>query len=356
MTSGWHDYEVIGLSAGLCALGATDAEPFLETRRDLEQRKAAGLHGGIQFTYRNPRRSTDPLASMPDARSLIVGALAYGGPTPHRPTDQPMGRIASYSWVDHYSELRGALEKVADAIRSGGHRAQVFADQNNLVDRAVAHRAGLGWWGKSSNILIPGIGSMVVLGAVLTDAVLVSDSEHGTANNLEPVADQCGNCVRCIAACPTGAIIAPGVVDARRCLAWLLQLDGDFPLEYRDALGDRMYGCDDCQDTCPPNQVQVRRTAPSTAVEAWVPILDMLALDDHTLMERYGRWYIPRRDPDIVRRNALVVLGNIGDPTDPATNSVIGSALRHHSEMVRSHAAWAAEKLGLSHLADAPTT
>jgi len=348
MIAGWHEYEAIGLTAGLCAFGVTHAEPFLDTRRDLEERKEAGLHGGIQFTYRNPRRSTDPSATMADARSLLVGALDYAAPTPARPTDQPTGKVASYSWHDHYADLRCALDQVAEALRLAGHRAQVFADQNNLVDRAVAHRAGLGWWGKSSNILIPGIGSMVVLGAVLTDAALTGDRP-------EPVADQCGICDRCITACPTDAIVAPGVIDARRCLAWLLQLEGDFPLEFRDALGDRIYGCDDCQDACPPNQIRLRRPARSITGEAWVPILEMLALDDRSLMQRHGRWYIPRRDPDVLRRNALLVLGNIADPDDPATKTAIRAALGHPNEMVRSHAAWAAAKLGLGHLADAGT-
>jgi len=345
----WHELETIGLAAGLDAVGVAGAEPFLETLGDLEARKAAGLHGGIQFTYRNPRRSTDPSVTMTGARSLVVGALDYTRPAPDRPSGEPVGRVASYSWEDYYAELRTALDKVAEALRGHGHRARVVADQNNLVDRAVAHRAGLGWWGKSSNILIPGVGSMVVLGAVLTDAEI-------TGGRAEPVADRCGTCTRCIAACPTGAIVAPGVVDARRCLAWLLQLDGDFPVEFRAALGDRIYGCDDCQDACPPNQVRQRSPLRPATAEAWVPIIEMLTVDDDSLMERYGRWYIPRRDPDIIRRNALVVLANIGDRRDPATEAVLRSALVHRSEMLRSHAAWAARQLGLSHLAGSVTT
>jgi len=248
--------------------------------------------------------------------------------------------VASYSWTDHYADLRDALEVVAKQLRDSGHRAQVFADQNNLVDRAVAYRAGLGWWGKSSNILIPGMGSMVVLGAVMTDAEI-------RGNEAEPIADQCGTCTKCISGCPTNAIIAPGVVDARRCLSWLLQLGGDFPMEFRAALGDRIYGCDDCQDVCPPNQLRLRRpTAPGSG-QAWVSIIEMLRLDDESLMNEYGRWYIPRRDPNVLRRNALVVLGNIGDGTDPSTRDVVRSSLQHTDNVVRSHAEWAALKLGI---------
>ncbi len=345
MTVAWHELETCGLAAGLCAVGLTDAEPFADTLRDLEERKARGLHGGIQFTYRNPRRSTHPSATMTDARSLVVGAVDFSMPAPQRPTEVVTGRVASYSWQDHYAGLRSSLDEVASLLREKGHRAMVFADQNNLVDRAVAHRAGLGWWGKSSNILVPGVGSMVVLGAVMTDAEV-------TAVETELVADQCGGCSRCITACPTDAIVSPGVVDARRCLSWLLQLDGDFPPQHREALGDRLYGCDDCQDACPPNQVRLRAPVPPPSGEAWVPILEMLGLDDQTLMSRYGRWYIPRRDPDILRRNALLVLGNTGDPSDPATSSAIRSALGHDSAVVRTHATWAAQRLGLDHLID----
>lgn len=340
MTIEWQQLESAGLAAGLCAVGVTGAASFPRAFDDLVERKSQGLHGGIQFTYRNPRRSTDPSATMLEARSLIVGALDFTQAEPPCPTREPFGRVASYSWLDHYTNLRDALEAVAGVLRGGGHRAQVFADQNNLVDRAAAYRAGLGWWGKSSNILIPGVGSMVVLGAVMTDAEI-------SGGRAEPVDDHCGQCTKCITSCPTNAIVAPGVVDARRCLSWLLQLDGDFPIEFRKALGNRIYGCDGCQDVCPPNQVRLRHTSVSESDQVWVPILEMLELDDESLMSRHGRWYIPRRDPDVIRRNALIVLGNIGDGSDPATKAAVRSALCHANEMVRSHASWAAHELGI---------
>jgi len=353
VTIPWQQLEAIGLGAGLCAVGVTSAESFPDTLRDLEQRKAAGLHGGIQFTYRNPQRSTNPSATMPASKSLVVGALDYSDCEPARPHEGPMGRVASYSWHDHYRQLRASLEEMADHLRALGRKAEVFADQNNLVDRAVAHRAGIGWWGKSSNILIPGSGSMVVLGAVLTDCLITG---HPTA----PMPDQCGTCDRCLVSCPTDAIVSPGVVDARRCLAWLLQLDGDFPEEFRESLGDRIYGCDDCQDACPPNQIKIRRSDGRSRFDgeppdAWVPILDLLNLDDQALIDQYGRWYIPRRDPDIIRRNAYVVLGNIGDGADHATRAAINSGMSHRSEVVRTHAAWAASRLGLERLTSSPS-
>jgi epoxyqueuosine reductase len=217
----------------------------------------------------------------------------------------------------------------------------VLADDNALVDRAAAVRAGLGWWGKSSNVLLPGRGSWFVLGAVVTDAPLVDDDPS-------PVADGCGTCRRCLDGCPTGAIVAPGVVDARRCLSWLLQAPGIFPREHRVALGDRIYGCDDCQEVCPPNRREHRLGAapPASDAQAWVPLLDLLACSDDELLDRYGRWYIWQRDARWVRRNALVVLGNIADGRDTDVAVALRAALVHEDPILRAHAVWAAARLG----------
>ena len=332
------DLKAIGLAAGLAAVGATEATPFERTRVDLEQRKAEGLSGSMQFTYRNPSRSTDPRRTMSDATCLIVGAYDYQREIPPRPADQPTGRVATYSSEDHYASLRAALEQIAGALRNQGYKALVLADENHLVDRAAAHRAGIGWWGKSSNVLISGVGSMVVLGSVLTNAPL--DIEE-----VAVAADGCRTCTKCLDGCPTGAIISPGVVDANRCLAWLLQASGRFPVEHRELLGDRIYGCDDCQDVCPPNQIRRKQPAAEGGGGAWVSILEMLESDDETLMARYARWYVSQRNPDYLRRNALVVLGNIGSGDDERTAAVLARSLAHQSPVVAAHAVWAARRL-----------
>ena len=333
-----------GLAAGLDAVGVAAADPFESTRTTLVARRDQGLHGGMAFTYRNPDRSTDPSRTVDGAQSLVVGALGYHRPTPPAP-DRAVGRVANYARSDHYAKLRDALGEVAEVLRRAGHHSTVVADHNALVDREAAQRAGLGWYGKNSNILLPGQGSWFVLGSVITTAALAPSA---------PVPDQCGPCRRCLDGCPTGAIVAPGVVDARRCLAWLVQADGDFPLEFREALGDRIYGCDDCQEVCPPNrQATTSGDAPqggSTDANgeiAWVDLVELLGLDDDELMDRYGRWYIPRREPRYVRRNALVALGNSGRGTDPEVVETLERYLGSPDPMLVRHADWAARRLGV---------
>jgi epoxyqueuosine reductase len=251
--------------------------------------------------------------------------------------------VARYATADHYGALRAGLGAVAGRLETDGWAARVLADDNALVDRAAAHRAGLGWFGKSANLLLPGAGSWFVLGSVLTDAPLAPSSAV--------VPDGCGACTRCLDACPTGAIVAPGVVDARRCLAWLLQAEGDFPEQHRRALGDRLYGCDDCQEVCPPNR-RPATDAPTPGSgpdpgEAWVSLVALLESDDESLLARHGRWYIARRDPRYLRRNALVALGNVGRASEPAVVAVLHRYLDGDDDLLRDHARWAAHELGL---------
>jgi epoxyqueuosine reductase len=345
----------VGRAAGLDAVGVAPAAPFATTRRHLARRKVAGLHGGMAFTYRRPDRSTDATHALPGARALVVGARSYrrsppaqseapARPVPSGAGPTPVGRVARYAWQDHYGPLREALAAVADRLVESGWRARVVADDNALVDREAAYRAGLGWYGKNANLLLPGEGSWFVLGSVITDAPLAATPPDGR------VADGCGTCTRCLDACPTRAIVGPGVVDARRCLAWLLQVEGRFPREHRVALGDRLYGCDDCQEVCPPNRRVERRggdPGPADAgAQQTVDVLDLLAADDAQLLDRHGRWYVPRRQARYLRRNALVVLGNVADPRSPEVVAALTRALADRDPIVRGHAVWAARRLG----------
>jgi len=362
-----------GRANGMDAVGISDATPFTSTLGDLTSRRDVGLHADMQFTYRDPERSTDPSRTLIGARSLVVGAVRYASQIPDSRPDGgapdgrsvvgdaersgPFGVVARYAVGDQDAVLRSALEMIATDLRNAGCRAVVLADDNALVDRAAAYRAGLGWFGKSSNLLLPGKGSWFVLGAVLTDADLTDPSQP---TGEDPVPDGCGTCRRCVDACPTAAIVADGVVDARRCLSWQLQSPGTFPHEFRLALGDRIYGCDDCQEVCPPNRLADRRgdgDGVHTGVAASsgrIDVLWMLHADDDELLAAAGRWYVPKRDPDHLRRNALLVLANTGDGAAPVIAATIERYLRHPNDVLAAHAAWAALRLGRADLLEPP--
>ncbi len=340
----------VALAAGLDAFGVCTAAPFVEARAVIEERKAAGLHAGMKFTFRQPEYSTTPQMALREARSICVGALAYRRREPaSAPPGTPHARVASYAWEEYYAPLKAALGVVSDHLRQAGWRTRVVVDDNALVDRAAAMRAGLGWAGKNANVLLPGQGSWFVLGACVTDAPLVAEDPA-------PVSDGCGSCRRCLDGCPTGAIVAPGVVDARRCLSWLLQAKGSFPREHRVALGDRIYGCDDCQEVCPPNRRHDRQGPPEASLRAraFVDVLALLRDPDEVLIERHGHWYIPDRDPRWLRRNALVVLANAPEvhatqgagPVVCEARALLVRYLEHHDTMLVAHAVWAARRLG----------
>jgi epoxyqueuosine reductase len=333
-------------AAGLDKIGTCSAEVFAETRAVLHERRDQGLHADMQFAYRNPDRATDPERALPGARSIVVGARSYRRAEPVAGTGAAgQARVGEYVWEAHYVELREALEQLSEHLRSRGHKTRILIDDNALVDRAAAHRAGIGWWGKNSNLLIPGKGSRFVLGSIVTDADLQPVST--------PLDDACGTCRRCIDNCPTGAIVDDGVIDANLCLAWLVQAKGVFPREHRRALGNRIYGCDDCQATCPPNLLHDRREpAPDTRGQAWVQVQELLTLDDDELLERFGVWYIPGREPRYLRRNALLVLGNVAAGDDTIVRELLTRWVGSPDPIERLHALWAAAELGQHDLID----
>ena len=321
------------LGAGCAAVGVADIAPFVDVQADIEVRKAAGMHGAMHFTFGDPGRSSDIRRSFPWAESLLVAGYAYvpesGSPGEEQPNH---GRIARFATDDHYVPLRSALGHAAQRLRESGHQAELVVDDNRLVDRAAAVRAGVGWWGKNAMVLSPASGPWMLLGSVVTDAIF---------ERTEPMVRDCGTCSACLPACPTGALVEPGVLDARLCLAHLLQAPGWIPIELRKASGDRIYGCDDCLDACPPGNklLQIAPAQPRS------DLLELLALSDDELLARFEHFYVPRRRASYLRRNLLVALGNSGNEqaVGPVT-AYLGS----QDPMLRAHAAWALGELGLA--------
>ncbi len=314
------------------------------SREALLNRKALGLAGDMQFTYRNPERSSDPKRIMSEARSIVAATFAYSNPTQARyseATAPGVGVISRFARDNYYAQLRTSLAAVADCLRDRGYKAEVVVDSNALVDREVAWRAGLGWFGKNSMVLSHKDGSWILLGSVVTDAELPSTVDA-------PAADGCSSCTKCIDYCPTKAIIAPGVIDARRCIAWLVQSPSSIPIEYRPAVGTRLYGCDECQEVCPPSQIALGSSTPEDLDRSQVDLYWILSASNSDILANVDSWYIPKRDPDYVRRTALVNLGNSAVEEDERTWPTIERYLRSDNVLLRSHAVWAAKRLGFA--------
>lgn len=319
-----------GLAAGLDRVGVAESQPFAQVRSDMDERIESGRSARLRFTFKDPGRATDVASSFPWARRLVVGVRSYlpeaGGAVP-RPG---RARVARFAVEDPYGALREGLEAMAESLRQAGHRAEVLIDDDRLVDRAVAVRAGVAWWGKSTMVLTPGLGPWFVIGSVVTDAELVAD---------QPMERGCGTCEACLPACPTGALVEPGVLDARRCLAALAQSPGVLPRQWRAAMGDRLYGCDDCLDACPPG---FRLAGRSTQERGSVDLEWVLTASDEVLLERFSHFYLPNRSARFLRRNVLVAMGNDGHPD---LLPLIALYVGHPDWLLRAHAVWALARL-----------
>ena len=284
---------------GLVGFGISRSRAYRNVKLMLAERDVLGYRDDMQFTYRNPSRSTSCDSVLPQAKSVVTAGLYYGD---NQDDNFGSSVIARYAKFDAYDELRRNLAELAQLLRDEGYQAKVVLDSNAMVDKEAALRAGSGTYMKNSLISIPRYGTMVVLGNIVTDAKL------GTSpRQLRLVG--CGSCVLCVSACPTGAILDGGVIDARRCIAWVLQRPGAIPVELRSAVGTRVYGCDTCQDVCPYNRHAMPNSPSQEAVID--DLLAILTMTDDELILGFSHLYIHKRDPAIIRRNALVALGNV---------------------------------------------
>jgi epoxyqueuosine reductase len=296
---------------GIDACGVCRAEPYVRTEALIRERRAGGLFADMRFTMAHPERSCHPETLLRGARSVIAAARSYARPEPPKPRDRPRGRMPRYTRRDEYAVLREQLAELGTALAgwAPGSRSAVFVDANHHVDREAAARAGIAVYGKNTLAITRRHGSWVVLGVLVTDAEL----EPTSAAPEEPAWDACGSCRACIDACPTGAIVADGVLDARRCLSYHTQSRMDV-LPSPEELGDRVYGCDICQDVCPWNTGADRRAEglePDAVDDAFPPLDEWLEADPDELAQRYRRLYVPDRDGRRLARNARAALANL---------------------------------------------
>ncbi|MFQ5600571.1 MAG: tRNA epoxyqueuosine(34) reductase QueG [Candidatus Krumholzibacteriia bacterium] len=306
-----------------------------------------GMHGTMRYMEDPEGRRADLQVYLPWARSLVVVGLSYF--TPHEVSADPeRGAISRYAWGrDYHREVRARLETLRAAVErlAPGCRTHPFVDTSPVLEKGVAEAAGLGWRGKHTNLLRERSGSWFFLGGLATDLDLDGDP---AAKN------RCGTCTRCIDVCPTGAIVVPYVLDARLCIAYItIELRGPIPRQLRPRIGNRIFGCDDCQDVCPWN-----RFAQATRVEGFEPrdgnlnplLVDLMGLTRPEWNRRFKTTAIRRAHYEGFLRNVAVALGNWSAPEAlPALANRLGDG----SALVRGHVAWALGRIATPEAMDA---
>jgi|SRR5690349_9374574 len=320
---------------GICALGPAD------TADAFDDWLARGYAGSMTYLPRGRDKRRDSRLPVPGAISAIVVAMNYGG-------REPSGPVARYARGDDYHDLMlerlGALHSWLDVELGAIVRGKPYVDTGPVLERDLARRAGLGWFGKNTNLINPVLGSFFFLGVLLVDIELAPDVPFE--------ADRCGTCTRCLEACPTDALVAPRVLDATRCISYLtIELKGAIPPDLRSGIGELIYGCDICQEVCPWNE-RFARPLPADspyAARATLGVKDsctlareLLVMNESEFRETFAGSPMKRAKLRGLKRNAAVVLGNVGVEDD---RKALDQAASDPEPLVRDHARWALTEL-----------
>ena len=300
-----------------------------------------GLHGEMDYMARHGTKRSRPAELLPGTQRIISVRMDYQ-PAPSAPADEVLADtglayVSRYALGrDYHKLMRNRLQNLANKIASDigdfGYRA--YVDSAPVLEKAIAQKAGLGWIGKHTNLINENAGSWFFLGEIYTDLPLPVDKK---------ATEHCGTCTACIDICPTAAIIAPYKVDARKCISYLtIELRGAIPVELRPLMGNRIYGCDDCQLVCPWN-----RFAEATQETDFLPrheldapsLIDLFNWDEATFLSRTEGSAIRRIGHDCWLRNIAVALGNAA--TSAATIESLEARADHPSALVREHVSWA---------------
>jgi epoxyqueuosine reductase len=345
---GWNaiklkeEVKLFALQNGIDQIGFTSADPFLDLKDRLVQHREKGRESG--FEEPDLEKRTNPTLLMPEARSIIAIAIAYPSKMKDPPKSEPgayRGILSRSAWgKDYHRVLADRLKKLENFIKSKVPDAKVLTmvDTGELSDRAVAERAGIGWSAKNCSIISPELGSWIYLGEMITNIPFPPD---------HPIAQDCGDCTICIDACPTGAIISPGQLDAQKCVSFLTQTKGFLDDHYKKKIGNRLYGCDTCQVVCPKNkglhwpQHEEFKPDPEIAKPLLLPLLFM---GKKEFKDKFGESAASWRGKKPIQRNAVIALGNFKDQSSvPHLKRVL---LEDPRPELRESAAWSLGQIG----------
>ncbi|MWC29964.1 tRNA epoxyqueuosine(34) reductase QueG [Paenibacillus sp. MMS18-CY102] len=342
----WHvlkaDLKLAAASLGIDDIGIAAADPFIELKDRLIQHREMGRESGFEEPDLDKR--TDPSLLFDRPKSIIAIAVAYPSKLPDPPKSEPGARrgiFARASWgIDYHTALRGRLAKLEEWLyaRVPGVRLESMVDTGALSDRAVAERAGIGWSGHNCSIISPKLGSWIYLGEMITNLPLPPDT---------PVTESCGECTKCIDACPTGALVGPGQLDSGKCISFLTQTKGMLSDEYMRKIGNRLYGCDTCQIVCPENRGKNWTHHPELQPEpeqAKPLLLPLLKIGNREFKEQFGTISGAWRGKKPIQRNAIIGLGNFREQS--AVPALIGVLHSDPRPVMRGTAAWALGRIG----------
>ncbi len=335
-----RDIVTWGREFGFGALGIARVE-LPDDEAWLKRWLALGRHGEMNWMARHGTRRSRPAELIPGTITVISARMDYyppeAAPAEAVLADKSLGYVSRYALGrDYHKVLRQRLQRLADRVAAtiGPFGYRVFTDSAPVLEKALARDAGLGWIGKHTNLLSREAGSWFFLGEIYTDLPLPTD-EPGTAH--------CGSCTACIEACPTAAIVAPYELDARLCISYLtIEHPGAIPLRLRPAMGNRIYGCDDCQLVCPWNRYAQLAAAPDFRARHGLDATGLVALfswNEAEFLERTRGSAIRRIGHERWLRNIAIALGNAA-PDSAARNALLSRA-DHDSPLVREHVAWA---------------
>lgn len=323
-------------------IGFASADPFLELKERLREQQERGFASG--FEEKDITLRTHPEKLMPTVKTIIAIAVAYPAKLSNPPksaSENYRGIFCRASWgSDYHRVLKQKLDDLADYLHSLMPNAtiQSMVDTGALSDRAVAQRAGIGWSGKNTSIITEEYGSWVYLGEMLVDVYIPPD---------EPIEDGCGDCDLCMTACPTGALVEPGRLDAQSCIAYLTQTKTMIPEKYRNKIGNRLYGCDTCQTVCPKNRKRYfdHQQAFKPDLEKVKPLLKpILKLTNRQFKEIYGNMSGSWRGKNPIQRNVIIALAHFKDRS--AVPDLADMLKQDARPVIRGTIAWALGKIG----------